>query len=67
MPHEEHHHPRKENLQSQNRNLSEILQETNPFTIDKCKFKNAASVSEELALFNGRSGLGGGGGVNLTD
>ena len=28
--------------------LSEILDETNPFEIDKCKSKNAASVSEAL-------------------
>ena len=29
-----------------------ILDETNPFEIDKCKSKNGASISEVLALFN---------------
>ena len=36
--------------------LSQILDETNPFEIDKCKSKNGASVSEVLALFNYSSG-----------
>ena len=29
-----------------------ILEETMPFVIDKFKYKNEASVSEEFALFN---------------
>ena len=29
-----------------------MLDETNPFEIDKCKSKNGASVLEVLALFN---------------
>ena len=36
--------------------LSYILDETNPFEIDKCKSKNGASESGLLALFNCSSG-----------
>ena len=33
-----------------------ILDETNPFEIDKCISRNKASISEALALFNCNSG-----------
>ena len=37
---------------SKSSRLSLILDESNPFEIDKCKSKNGASVSKVLALFN---------------
>ena len=36
--------------------LSYVLDEANPFEIDKCKSGNGASASEALALFNYNSG-----------
>ena len=54
MPHGEH--PRKETLQYQNQNHRVYQTFCRKQTHLQYKSKNAASVSEELALFNGSSG-----------
>ena len=51
----EHRDPKKEKSQYQNKS-HRVLQETKPLEINRCKFKNEASISEVLALFNCSSG-----------
>ena len=38
--------------ESKSSRLLFIMDETNPFEIDKCEYKNGALVSDELVLFN---------------